>query len=105
MVQSIDSLGEFKTVIASDTAVVVAFTTDSLKSFEAFEGQFPHIGFFTVDMDKQSVIVQDIADRLQASVHGVPTFYFFRNGEPIDGVFGAYANQLKRLLAHHHPAA
>ncbi|KAL1406287.1 hypothetical protein Q8F55_007983 [Vanrija albida] len=99
MVKAIESVDEFKALIAGPEPVVIDFWATwcgpcKLISphFNKLEEKFPGVKFVKVDIEEQPEIAQE------QGIKAMPTFKAYKDGEVIDQLTGAVPAKLTALV-------
>ena len=102
MVQYINTLSKFNSLISSGSLVVIDFTAkwcgpclQMAPKFDELAAKYEKVQFFKVDVDDASSIAR------QQGISAMPTFHLYRNGNKVDEVVGANIVQLQKKVAHY----
>ncbi|CAG8567746.1 9581_t:CDS:2 [Cetraspora pellucida] len=101
-IKNIQSLAEYRELIASPKLTVVDFHATWCQpchmiapTFNELSSKYKHANFAKVDVDQ----LRDVSTAAQ--VRSMPTFKFFKNGQQVAQLVGANGEELKRLVAQH----
>lgn len=60
--------------------------------FEAISKEFPGAEYYSVDIDKEAGITEEVG------IRSLPTFVVFQHGEKVDELVGAAPDRLRKMI-------